>query len=45
MSSYLEAIAADLEAKVAFSERQEEEASKMREALDQATVGGFDNND
>jgi hypothetical protein len=35
----MEAIAADLEAKVAFSTRQQEEAEKMREALDQALVG------
>ncbi|GLI66334.1 hypothetical protein VaNZ11_010114, partial [Volvox africanus] len=41
MRSFMETIAADLEAKMAFSARQQEEADKVREALDQsmATVG------
>ncbi|GIL74377.1 hypothetical protein Vretimale_2099 [Volvox reticuliferus] len=36
MRSFMETIAADLEAKMAFSARQQEAADKMREALDQS---------
>ncbi|KXZ50697.1 hypothetical protein GPECTOR_15g381 [Gonium pectorale] len=44
LNGFLESVAAELEAKAAFSERQEEEAAKLREAMDKAmaTVSGLE---